>query len=217
MYPGTTIRINANRPDIPVILSAALSRGSRSRAAIANLPIGCVPLSSPYLSADGKELLDSNKQESQEDSNRDEVDPELEVFAWGLRACLCDVDTYPALPCPALSCPALSHQMGLSRACRRLSKPFHQTTIRIIRPEPFRRNTPTVSQPAPKPCGHFPTHCFPQSGAPPFPPLLQLPARTPIFPHSNTNTPVTVVTRARLRFALPSHRLGGRPARQPHS
>ncbi|KAK5100934.1 hypothetical protein LTR70_001028 [Exophiala xenobiotica] len=74
LYPGTSIRISANRPDIPVILSTALSRGSRSRSAIANLPIGCVPLRSSYLSPDGQELLDSKKRESAEDRAQDDVD-----------------------------------------------------------------------------------------------------------------------------------------------
>ena len=74
LYPGTTIRISANRPDIPVILSTALSRGSRSRSAIANLPIGCVPLRSPYLSPDGKELLDSKEGESAEEREREDTD-----------------------------------------------------------------------------------------------------------------------------------------------
>jgi len=72
-------------------LSTALSRGSRSRSAIANLPIGCVPLNSTYLSPDGKELLDSNKKESAvEDSNKDEVDPgkakKTDLFQYGTLA-----------------------------------------------------------------------------------------------------------------------------------
>lgn len=74
LYPGTTIRISANRPDIPVILSTALSRGSRSRSAITNLPIGCVPLRSSYLSPDGKELLDSQKKESAEAVVEEDID-----------------------------------------------------------------------------------------------------------------------------------------------
>lgn len=72
-------------------MSTALSRGSRSRSAIANLPIGCVPLNSTYLSPDGKELLDSNKKESAvEDSNKDEVDPgkakKTDLFQYGTLA-----------------------------------------------------------------------------------------------------------------------------------
>ncbi|KAK5947393.1 hypothetical protein PMZ80_001543 [Knufia obscura] len=90
LYPGTTIRISANRPDIPVILTTALSRGSRSRSAIANLPIGCVPLRSSYLSPDGKELLDSKKRESAEDGDQDDIDvgkaKKDELFRYGTLA-----------------------------------------------------------------------------------------------------------------------------------
>lgn len=57
-----------------MILSTALSRGSRSRSAITNLPIGCVPLRSTYLSPDGKELLDSQKKESAEGAAEEDID-----------------------------------------------------------------------------------------------------------------------------------------------
>ncbi|KAK5078090.1 hypothetical protein LTR64_003505 [Lithohypha guttulata] len=90
LYPGTAIRISANRPDIPVILSTALSRGARSRSAIVNLPIGCVPMRSTYLSPDGKELLDSKEKESASETSREEADPgkarKDELFRFGTLA-----------------------------------------------------------------------------------------------------------------------------------
>lgn len=89
MYPGTTIRISANRPDIPVLLSAAFNRGRKSPSAIANLPIGCIPINSALLSADGKDLLDSNKRESSQGGTRN-VEPgkakKADLFLYGTLA-----------------------------------------------------------------------------------------------------------------------------------
>ncbi|KAK4943100.1 hypothetical protein LTR10_017299 [Elasticomyces elasticus] len=65
LLPGVTLRISvSNRADIPLLLSTAFQRATRSRAGTAQLPIGCVPLNSPFLSPDGKDLLDSSKKES---------------------------------------------------------------------------------------------------------------------------------------------------------
>lgn len=73
-----------------MILSTALSRGARSRSAIANLPIGCVPLRSTYLSPDGKELLDSKDKESASEADADGVEPgkarKDELFRYGTLA-----------------------------------------------------------------------------------------------------------------------------------
>lgn len=90
LYPGTTIKISANRLDIPVILSTALSRGQRSRSAIANLPIGCVPIRSEYLTLEGKELLASETIEGSKIEERDEIDPskarKSDLFRFGTLA-----------------------------------------------------------------------------------------------------------------------------------
>ncbi|KAK7906082.1 hypothetical protein LTR67_000808 [Exophiala xenobiotica] len=65
LLPGVTLRISVtNRADIPLLLSSAFQRATRSRGGAASLPIGCVPVNSPYLSADGRELLDSAEKES---------------------------------------------------------------------------------------------------------------------------------------------------------
>lgn len=65
LLPGVTLRISvANRADIPLLLSSAFQRATKGRSGVAQLPIGCVPLNSPFLSPDGKELLDSSEKES---------------------------------------------------------------------------------------------------------------------------------------------------------
>ena len=73
-----------------MILSTALSRGNRSRSAITNLPIGCIPLRSTFLSPDGKELLDSKDKESSQERAEDEIDVgkarKDELFRYGTLA-----------------------------------------------------------------------------------------------------------------------------------
>ncbi|KAK5257828.1 hypothetical protein LTR40_009113, partial [Exophiala xenobiotica] len=74
LLPGVTLRISVtNRADIPLLLSSAFQRATRSRGGAASLPIGCVPVNSPYLSADGRELLDSAEKESS-----GHIEPEVE-------------------------------------------------------------------------------------------------------------------------------------------
>ncbi|KIW64600.1 ATP-dependent protease La [Phialophora macrospora] len=76
LLPGVTLRIPvSNRADIPLLLSSAFQRATKSRTGTAQLPIGCVPLTSPFLSPDGKELLDSSAKESSRDYDTAEVDP----------------------------------------------------------------------------------------------------------------------------------------------
>ncbi|EHY52865.1 hypothetical protein HRR83_007583 [Exophiala dermatitidis] len=65
LLPGVTLRISvSNRSDIPLLLSSAFQRATKGRSGTAQLPVGCVPLNSPFLSPDGKELLDSSEKES---------------------------------------------------------------------------------------------------------------------------------------------------------
>jgi ATP-dependent Lon protease len=76
LLPGVTLRIPvSNRADIPLLLSSAFQRATKSRTGSAQLPIGCVPLNSPFLSPDGKELLDSSAKESSRDYDTADVDP----------------------------------------------------------------------------------------------------------------------------------------------
>ncbi|KAJ9635031.1 ATP-dependent protease La [Exophiala oligosperma] len=90
LLPGVTLRISvSNRADIPLLISSAFQRASRSRAGTASLPVGCVPINSPYLSADGRELLDSSKKESSGHIEHD-IDPsnatKKDLFKYGTLA-----------------------------------------------------------------------------------------------------------------------------------
>ena len=58
LLPGCTLRIPiSKREDVPILLSAAFSKATQSKISSRTLVIGCVPLNSPFLSADGKQLL----------------------------------------------------------------------------------------------------------------------------------------------------------------
>ncbi|EXJ56000.1 lon protease like 2, peroxisomal [Cladophialophora yegresii CBS 114405] len=76
LLPGVTLRIPvSSRADIPLLLSSAFQRATKSRTGSTQLPIGCVPLNSPFLSPDGKELLDSAAKESSRDYDTAGMDP----------------------------------------------------------------------------------------------------------------------------------------------
>lgn len=86
LLPGITLRIPvANRADIPVLLSSAFNRATRSRH---GLPIGCVPLNSTLLSPDGKQLID--EKDSKKVPDRMEINPgkaaKEDLFAYGTLA-----------------------------------------------------------------------------------------------------------------------------------
>ena len=76
LLPGVTLRISvSNRADIPLLLSSAFQRATKTRTGSAQLPVGCVPINSPFLSPDGKELLDSAAKESSRDLESADIDP----------------------------------------------------------------------------------------------------------------------------------------------
>lgn len=75
LLPGVTLRIPiANRPDVSNLLSSLLNRTSPVRRNGNAITVGCVPLSSPYLSKDGQQLLESGT-ESSESHEHEAVDP----------------------------------------------------------------------------------------------------------------------------------------------
>ena len=70
VLPGTTLRIPIlGRPDLVSFLSTIYTRAKSPRPDVTGVLVGCVPLRSRLLSPDGKRLLDSNKQKSQEEDN----------------------------------------------------------------------------------------------------------------------------------------------------
>ncbi|KAF2483051.1 Lon protease C-terminal proteolytic domain-containing protein [Neohortaea acidophila] len=59
LFPGVTVRIPVqNRADVAAILAHIYSKASTPRPEPSSLTVGCVPLNSPYLSPDGKRLLE---------------------------------------------------------------------------------------------------------------------------------------------------------------
>lgn len=66
LLPGVTLRIPvSNRPDIANLLSSFLNRTTSVKRDGNAVTIGCVPLSSPYLSKDGQHLLEDGTESSQ--------------------------------------------------------------------------------------------------------------------------------------------------------
>ena len=59
LTPGTTARIPlAGRADVAALLAHIYSKASTPRPEPSSVTVGCVPLNSPYLSADGKRLIE---------------------------------------------------------------------------------------------------------------------------------------------------------------
>ncbi|KAK5115586.1 hypothetical protein LTR85_009757 [Meristemomyces frigidus] len=59
LLPGVTTRIPLqNRSDVAAILAHIYSKAATPRPEPSSVTVGCVPLNSPYLSADGKQLLE---------------------------------------------------------------------------------------------------------------------------------------------------------------
>lgn len=100
LLPGVTLRIPVSgRSDIPLILSSAFQR-TRNRTISANIPIGCVPLNSPFIGKDGNELLDSSENESGKQNLTTDIDPNMakkdDIFSFGTLAKIIGVSQSPS-------------------------------------------------------------------------------------------------------------------------
>ncbi|EXJ84391.1 lon protease like 2, peroxisomal [Capronia epimyces CBS 606.96] len=100
LLPGITLRISvSNRADIPLLLSSAFQRATKARTGTAQLPVGCVPLNSPLLSPDGKQLLDSAEKESSRHSEDSDIGPgtarKENLFGYGTLAKIIGVQGSP--------------------------------------------------------------------------------------------------------------------------
>ncbi|KPI36031.1 uncharacterized protein AB675_1687 [Cyphellophora attinorum] len=98
LLPGTTLRIPVSgRADISLILSSALR--TRNRTITANIPIGCVPLNSPYLSNDGKDLIENGQKDNAEQEPIPELHPSKakkdDIFGFGTLAKIIGVQGTP--------------------------------------------------------------------------------------------------------------------------
>ncbi|KAK3065637.1 hypothetical protein LTR53_018196, partial [Teratosphaeriaceae sp. CCFEE 6253] len=59
LLPGVTTRIPLqNRADVAALLAHIYSKAATPRPEPSSITVGCVPLNSPYLSPDGKQLLE---------------------------------------------------------------------------------------------------------------------------------------------------------------
>ena len=99
LLPGVTLRIPvSSRADIPLILSSAFQR-TRNRTITANIPIGCVPLNSPYLSKDGQEVIENGEKESSQQEPIPELHPNKakkdDIFGFGTLAKIVGVQGSP--------------------------------------------------------------------------------------------------------------------------
>lgn len=74
LLPGTTLRIPVTgRSDIPALLTSFYTRAKSPKPDASSILIGCVPLNSPLLNADGQHLI---ADDDGDQSRRREVSPE---------------------------------------------------------------------------------------------------------------------------------------------
>ncbi|KAJ6133998.1 hypothetical protein N7523_000320 [Penicillium sp. IBT 18751x] len=72
LLPGVTLRIPvSNRPDLTNLLSSLVDRPKRDGNSIT---FGCVPLSSPFLSRDGQQLLEGEDSDDERKQDYDSID-----------------------------------------------------------------------------------------------------------------------------------------------
>lgn len=73
LLPGVTLRIPvSNRPDLANLLSSLVDKPSKRDAN--TITFGCVPLSSPFLSRDGQQLLEGADSDPERKSDYDVID-----------------------------------------------------------------------------------------------------------------------------------------------
>ncbi|EGE84664.1 lon protease like 2, peroxisomal [Blastomyces gilchristii SLH14081] len=98
LLPGVTLRIPlSDRPDIPLLLTSLFSKSS-SKTGNATL-VGCVPLNSPFLSKDGKQLLENVDRASTRSTASKTIDPAKasrhDLFGYGTVAKVAGVQGRP--------------------------------------------------------------------------------------------------------------------------
>ncbi|KKZ67889.1 lon protease like 2, peroxisomal [[Emmonsia] crescens] len=99
LLPGVTLRIPlSDRPDIPLLLTSLFSKSSSKTGNAATL-VGCVPLNSPFLSKDGKQLLDNVDRASTRSAASRTVEPakasKHDLFSYGTVAKVVGVQGRP--------------------------------------------------------------------------------------------------------------------------
>ncbi|KAJ5098433.1 hypothetical protein N7532_005434 [Penicillium argentinense] len=73
LLPGVTLRIPvSNRPDLTNLLSSLVDRPQKRDGG--SITFGCIPLSSPFLSRDGQQLLEGDESEDERKEDYDSID-----------------------------------------------------------------------------------------------------------------------------------------------
>ncbi|KAK5791264.1 hypothetical protein VI817_006573 [Penicillium citrinum] len=73
LLPGVTLRIPvSNRPDLTNLLSSLVDRPQKRDGG--SISFGCIPLSSPFLSRDGQQLLEGDESEDNRREDYDMID-----------------------------------------------------------------------------------------------------------------------------------------------
>jgi ATP-dependent Lon protease len=92
LLPGVVTRIPLqNRADIAAILANIYSKASTPRPEASSVTVGCVPLNSPYLSPDGKQLIENgDAKKDNKSAALEQRDPSLagkaDLFMYGTMA-----------------------------------------------------------------------------------------------------------------------------------
>jgi ATP-dependent Lon protease len=93
LLPGVVTRIPLqNRADIAAILANIYSKASTPRPEASSVTVGCVPLNSPYLSPDGKQLIENGDAKGKDNKSAvlEQRDPSLagkaDLFMYGTMA-----------------------------------------------------------------------------------------------------------------------------------
>uniref|UniRef100_A0A2D3VBC2 Lon protease homolog 2, peroxisomal n=1 Tax=Ramularia collo-cygni TaxID=112498 RepID=A0A2D3VBC2_9PEZI len=91
LLPGVTTRVPLqNRADIAAILAHIYSKASTPRPEGSSVTVGCVPLNSPYLSPDGKQLIGDGVAENKANSSTTPRDPahasKADLYQYGTMA-----------------------------------------------------------------------------------------------------------------------------------
>ena len=75
LLPGVTLRIPvSHRPDIANLLNTLLEQSTSGRRDGSSVTFGCVPLSSPFLSKDGQQLIQDRNLDDEERDMFDSID-----------------------------------------------------------------------------------------------------------------------------------------------
>ncbi|KAL1846407.1 hypothetical protein VTK73DRAFT_291 [Phialemonium thermophilum] len=98
LFPGVIQRIYvaSGRPDIAALLAAVYTKAAAKsqNARIDAVSIACVPIASPYLSADGQLLIQDGERSEDSESSPSDVGKASasELFSWGVSAKLLGVE-----------------------------------------------------------------------------------------------------------------------------